>query len=135
MGLWKDSKETRQLKSDTAVCLRFEVQGKILGGHLVWNGPAVCDLPSLFVLADSKGAMVADVWDSSRGDGVWNPRFMRSFNDWELDSVLNFIILINNTIVNHLERDSPFWKGRKMVCTLLNQTTRFWKAVIPGKGL
>ena len=39
--------------------------------------------PTLFCLAANKKVLVRDVWDSS-GEGVWNPGFTRSFNDWEL---------------------------------------------------
>ena len=39
---------------------------------------------------------MAEVWDTVSGEGTWNPRFMRSFNDWEMDKFQNFINLINN---------------------------------------
>ena len=51
--------------------------------------------PSLYALADSERAMVAKVWDTTRGEGTWNTRFTRSFNDREIDEVQNFINLIN----------------------------------------
>ena len=45
-------------------------------------GVLLCEeFPSLFKLADSKGAMVAEVWETSREEGAWNPRVLRSFND------------------------------------------------------
>ena len=37
--------------------------------------------PSLYALASSKREMVMEVWDTTRGEGTWNPRFTRSFND------------------------------------------------------
>ena len=43
--------------------------------------------PSLFALAVSKDAWVADCWDSLGEEGGWNPRFSRSFNDWEVEAV------------------------------------------------
>ena len=52
--------------------------------------------PSLYLLADLKGAMAAKVWDFTRGEGAWNPNFVRPFNDWELDIVQHFIGTINN---------------------------------------
>ena len=65
---------------------------------------------SLYLLADSKGAMAAEVWDSTRGEGAWNPNFVRPFNDWELDIVQRFIGTINNKKVNMLEKDNLSWK-------------------------
>ena len=44
-------------------------------------------LPSLFALAVSKDAWVADFWDSLGEEGGWNPCFSRSFNDWEVEAV------------------------------------------------
>ena len=69
--------------------------------------------PSLYALAGSKRVMVAEVWDTIRGKGTWNPRFTRSFNDWEMDKVQNFINLINRKKINQLERDRLLWKGDK----------------------
>ena len=37
--------------------------------------------PNLFLMTVSKGVKVADLWDSSRGDGVWSPSFSMPFND------------------------------------------------------
>ena len=68
--------------------------------------------PSLYALAGSKRAMVAEVWDTIRGEGTWNPRFTRYFNDWEMDEVQNFINLISRK-KNQLERDKLLWKRNK----------------------
>ena len=76
-------------------------------------GPLCEAFPALFALVDSKGALVADVWGTSKGEGGWNLIFVRSFNDWELDSVQHFICLINSMKVDLLERDGLFWKGDK----------------------
>ena len=61
--------------------------------------------PMLYALADSKGAMVAEVWETMRGEGVWNLRFIRSFNDWELEETQRFISLINSRRTTKRERD------------------------------
>ena len=37
--------------------------------------------PTLYALAGSKEAMVGEVWNSMMGEGGWNMRFIRSFND------------------------------------------------------
>ena len=54
---------------------------------------------------------MVEVWDTIRGEGTQNPRFMRSFNDSEMDEVQNFINLISKKKINQLERDRLLWKG------------------------
>ena len=39
--------------------------------------------PTLYALVESKGAMVGE----GGGEGGWNMRFIRSFNDWELEEI------------------------------------------------
>ena len=56
---------------------------------------------------------MVEVWDTTRGERTQNPRFMRSFNDWEMDEVQNFINLISQIKINQLERDRLLWKGDK----------------------
>ena len=63
----------------------------------------------LYALANSKGAMVGEVWNSTTGEGCWNLEFIKSFNDWELEETQNFINLINSSRVNQRERDKIFW--------------------------
>ena len=47
----------------------------------------------LYALVDSKGDMVEEVWDTTRGEGGWNLKFNRSFNDWKLEQTQRFISL------------------------------------------
>ena len=48
----------------------------------------LCDIfPTLFLLAETKGVKVAEVWDNTRGFGVWSPRFNKPFNDQEIGEV------------------------------------------------
>ena len=55
----------------------------------------LCDMfPSLFVVAKSKDDWVADEWDSSSKVGGWNSYFLRSFNDWKVEFVGQFIATI-----------------------------------------
>ena len=82
VGMWKDvSKETRRLKQNC--CFIFGDGNKIRFWEDSWcgEGPLCEPYPALFALADSKEALVANVWDTSRGEGVWNLSFVRSFND------------------------------------------------------
>ena len=70
----------------------------------------MCDLfPTLYALADSKGAMVEEVWDTMRGEGGWNLRFIRPFNDWELEGTQRYISLINSKKTTRSERGKIFW--------------------------
>ena len=46
--------------------------------------------PNLFRLIAQKNARVVDLWDWDSGDGGWNPIFLRSFNDWEMEEVIGF---------------------------------------------
>ena len=43
------------------------------------EGP-LCELfLSLYALADSKGAIMTDVWENLEGSGMWIPRLVRAF--------------------------------------------------------
>ncbi|RVW56212.1 Transposon TX1 uncharacterized 149 kDa protein [Vitis vinifera] len=44
--------------------------------------------------AVSKDVKVADCWDSMGEVGGWNPRFLRPFNDWEVEEVESFLLII-----------------------------------------
>ena len=57
-----------------------------------WCGEdALCFVyPSFFNLTMHKEAMVADMWDRSRGEGGWSPTFLRSLDDWEIEEVERF---------------------------------------------
>ena len=59
----------------------------------VWCGEEALgrSFPTLFNMVVNKDALVRDVWDSSRERGGWIPCFDRSFNDWELREVENFL--------------------------------------------
>ena len=85
VGLWKEiSKESEQLKNDSF----FELGDgyRIKFWEDVWCGetPLRVSFSSLYALADSKGVMRSELWENIGGNGVWNPKFNRRFNDWEL---------------------------------------------------
>ena len=67
----------------------------------------------MYILVESRGVQAVALWDSSRGEGVWNPIFVRPFNDWELEEVQNFMILVNESRINHEASDRIVWKGYK----------------------
>ena len=56
---------------------------------------------------------VADFWDNSRGEGAWNPNFVRPLNDWVVEDVQHFLSMLNSRRVKQEEKDILFWKGDK----------------------
>ena len=51
-----------------------------------------------------------ELWDSSREEGVWSPRFSRPFNDWEVERLL--LTIRGRRLNPHLE-DRVLWKETK----------------------
>ncbi|RVW45708.1 Retrovirus-related Pol polyprotein from transposon TNT 1-94 [Vitis vinifera] len=49
----------------------------------------------LYAIASSKDAWVIDVWDG----GSWGPRFIRQFNDWELEDIDAFFGRLHNYVI------------------------------------
>ena len=68
------------------------------------------NFPQLFALAVHKNATVNEVWDSSLGQGGWNLRFSRDFNDWELDLIRDLLNMLRDFRTSS-EEDSVLWKG------------------------
>ncbi|RVW21375.1 putative ribonuclease H protein [Vitis vinifera] len=58
----------------------------------------------------SWNATVDEVWDPNFGQGGWNLRFIRAFNDWELDLVGDLLTVLRGYILT-LEEVSVTWKG------------------------
>ncbi|RVW16223.1 LINE-1 reverse transcriptase-like [Vitis vinifera] len=56
-----------------------------------------------------KNATVNEVWDSSLGQGGWNLRFSRDFNDWELDLIRDLLNMLRDFRISS-EEDSVLWK-------------------------
>ena len=78
-----------------------------------WCGDEALSIsfPSLYALATSKEAWVAEVWDTLGEDGGWNPCFSRPFNDWEMGMVERFLLSLQGkkVIINLEDR----WKEAK----------------------
>ena len=90
VGLWKDiSKEGSLIPKNIGFLERNG--GRVKFWRDIWiNGCALHDIfPSLFALVGSKEAWVAELLDSSGGEGGWNP--LTPFNNWEVDLVGHFI--------------------------------------------
>ena len=68
--------------------------------------------PQLYTVAAHRNATVGEMWDQNSGQGGWNLRFFRDFNDWELDLVGELLQALRGQRIT-LEEDSVFWKGGK----------------------
>ena len=86
MSLWKDiRREALQLKK---VCKLILGEGdRIRFWEDIWCGenPPCTSFPTLYAIVASKGAKVGEVWETTGDGGGWNLRFIRPFNDWELE--------------------------------------------------
>ena len=69
--------------------------------------------PSLYALVDSKGVMASELWENTGGNAVWNLRFIRGFNDWELSIQIFLGLLYSKKANNPQERDNLVWKVAK----------------------
>ncbi|RVW47660.1 putative mitochondrial protein [Vitis vinifera] len=66
------------------------------------------------LIGGQRNATVSEVWDSRLGQGGWNLRFARDFNDWELDQIRDMLNLLRDFRTSP-EEDSVSWKGGAMV--------------------
>ena len=55
---------------------------------------------------------MGDMWDQNSGQGGWNLRLIRGFNDWELNMVDELLQILRSQRIT-LEEDSTLWKGGK----------------------
>ena len=140
VGLWKEiSKESEQLKNDSS----FEIGDgcRIKFWENVWcrETPLRVSFPSLYALSNSKGAMASELWENIGGNGVWNPKFIRGFNDWELECIQIFLGLLNSKKANPQKRDNLVWKvaknGSLMVKENFTHLERGSRPLVPVKLL
>ena len=68
--------------------------------------------PQLFAATAQRNTTVGDMWDQNSSQGGWNLRFIRGFNDWELDMVGKLLQILRSQRITS-EEDSVFWKGGK----------------------
>ncbi|RVX13511.1 putative ribonuclease H protein [Vitis vinifera] len=76
------------------------------------NGGLSLRFPQLYVVAAHRNATVGEMWDQNSGQGGWNLRFFKDFNDWELDLVGELLQALRGQRIT-LEEDLVFWKGGK----------------------
>lgn len=68
------------------------------------------EYPLLFNIAANKDAKVKDYFVGENGQISWNITFIRHFNDWELDRVLNFFQQLYDSKISFEGNDSLVWR-------------------------
>ncbi|RVW89870.1 putative ribonuclease H protein [Vitis vinifera] len=114
VGLWKEIRKEGAL-------LQNKVVFSVGNGRMVkfWNDNwcgnfSLSNLfPSLYAFASFKEAWLVELWDHSGDEGVWNPSFSRSFNDWEVEGVERLLLTIRGRRLNPLLEDRMLWKETK----------------------
>ena len=114
----------------------------------VWYGEEALSFvfPNLFRLTSQKNVRVADLWDWDRGDGGWNPIFLRSFNDWDRGGVDRLFQVLYGKQIRPLVEDKILFKGSneafsvKIMYRVLDCSPQvilpfrtIWNPVIPPK--
>ena len=111
MGVWKEIlKETNWCWDNIEFKVGKGTKVKFWTDH--WCGHAALsqNFPQLCALVVHRNATVNEVWDSSLGQGGWNLRFSRDFNDWELDLIGDLFNMLRDFRISS-EEDSVLWKG------------------------
>ena len=82
-------------------------------------------------LLTQKGAMVVELWVGDEGMGAWNLRFIRPFNDWELETVHVFIGVLNISSISPHLKDKMIWKGDSSGCFTIKAYFNFLEGESP----
>ena len=111
VGLWKEIRqETLMLKSNSVFLVGEGSTVRFWEDTWCGSNPLYTTFLHVYSLADSKGARVVEVWDALVEEGGWNPRFVRRFNDWEMDMVQSFFDTISNKRILPSIKDKLMWK-------------------------
>ncbi|RVW25474.1 putative ribonuclease H protein [Vitis vinifera] len=114
VGLWKEIRKEGALLQNKVV---FSVGNgrRVKFWNDIWCGNfSLSNLfPSLYAFASFKEAWLVELWDHSGDEGVWNPSFSRSFNDWEVEGVERLLLTIRGRRLNPLLEDRMLWKETK----------------------
>ncbi|RVW87985.1 hypothetical protein CK203_033887 [Vitis vinifera] len=68
--------------------------------------------PHLYAMASHRNATVEEMWDQNFGQGGWNLRFLRDFNDWEMEMIGKLLHVLRDFKPSMGGRLSPL-EGRK----------------------
>ena len=92
VGLWKAiSKETVKLKQDCFLELGDGCKINFWEDVCCGDSSLRKSFPDDYNLAGTKVPKVAEVLENLGENGAWNPRSLRPFNDWEMETIQNFI--------------------------------------------
>ena len=95
--------------------------------------------PNLFRLTAQKNARVADLWNWNSGEGGWNPIFLRSFNDWEMEEVNRFLQVLYSKQIRPLIEDKILFKGSRneaySVSSMYRELECFPHAAFPSRSI
>ena len=114
VGLWKEiCKEALFIKNNCLVKIGDGSKARFWEDWWCGEAPLSYSFPSLYRLANSKGAKVAELWVASGSGEGWNFRFRRHFHDWELEEVQGFLAMVNLQNINPNITDSFWWNKAK----------------------
>ena len=114
VGLWKEiCKEALFLRNHCSVKIGDGSKARFWEDWWCGEAPLCSSFPSLYRLANSKGAKVAEFWVASGSGEGWNFSFGRHFHDWELEEVQGFLATVNPQSINHNLTDRFWWKKEK----------------------
>ena len=85
----------------------------------------------LYSIAGTKGAMAADLWVHQGVLGARDPKFLRSFNDWEMDTIQAFIDLTSNNSITPTVKDKMVWNGSNSGCFTVKAYFRLLEVASP----
>ncbi|RVW45359.1 putative mitochondrial protein [Vitis vinifera] len=88
VGVWKEILKEAGWCWDNLV-FKVGKGNKIRFWNDMWCGDSALSqrFPHLYILAAHRNALVEDMRDQNAGEGSWNLRFIRDFNDWEVEMV------------------------------------------------
>ena len=69
----------------------------------------------IYTFATTKDTYLEDIWDWFREEGGWNPTFPQSFNDEEINDVVNLMTIIHSARINPGKQDNLVWSLTKSV--------------------
>ncbi|RVW51001.1 Transposon TX1 uncharacterized 149 kDa protein [Vitis vinifera] len=87
-------------------------QNQVLEGPLVWGCGAGPEVPSTLQCGCPKECHCGGYMGPEFCQGGWNLRFIRGFNDWELNMVDELLQILRSQRIT-LEEDLALWKGGK----------------------
>ena len=141
-GLWQSISEGWEIFSKH---LSFVVGdgSRILFWHNKWTGEDSLKTlyPQLFMCSVNKEVYISEVLSPPIGDNdkVWNLRFYREFNDWELVASYSLLYFIQTQIPKGGVCDSPCWglngSGKFDIRSFYHKIQNVAPSTFPWKGI